>query len=85
MMQSVFGDSLIALSLWVAMSVVTLLLGALIAWAIVTILARRENRRREALRPWCSGWTDGTVESSTGACPPSDSCQLDHPFKALCD
>ena len=67
MMQSIFGDSLMALGLWVAMSMVTLLLGALIALTVVSILGGRENRRREPLRPWCSGWTDGTIESSPSA------------------
>lgn len=81
MMQSIFGDSLIALGLWIGMSMVTLLVGALIARTIVSILGRRENRRREPLRPWCSGWTDGTVESSPSACRPADRRQLDHASK----
>jgi hypothetical protein len=82
MMQSNFGDGLIALGLWVAMSVVTLVLGGLIAWTVVTIHGRRESRRREPLRPWCSGWTDGTVEPSRSAGPPADRSQPDRPSKS---
>lgn len=87
MMQSIFNDSLIALGLWLAASLITVLLGALIAWTIVSLLRRRENdpdrkvhdpKDKEPLRPWCSGWTDGTIEWSPAPLPPTDRRPLDH-------
>jgi len=81
MMQSNFGDGLVALGLWVGMSTVTLLLGGLIAWTVVSIHGRPEKRRGKPLRPWCSGWTDGTVEPSASGRPPADRRQVDHASK----
>ena len=78
MMQSIFNDSLIALGLWLAASLITVVLGALIAWTIVSLLRRREKdpdrkvhdpKGKVPLRPWCSGWTDGTVEWSPAPVP----------------
>lgn len=48
MMESLYGDGLELLGLWVATSLVLLLVWGLLAWAVVKILSRQRSRRRWA-------------------------------------
>ena len=44
MMESLYGNGLVVLGLWVSMSLVMLLIWGLLAWAVVNILSRRRFR-----------------------------------------
>jgi hypothetical protein len=44
MLQSFFEDGLMALSVWVALSMVTVLLWGILAWTVVSIISRRDTR-----------------------------------------
>jgi hypothetical protein len=45
MMESLYGNGLVLLGLWVSMSLVMLFIWGLLAWAVVNILSRRRFRR----------------------------------------
>ena len=45
MMESLYGNGLVLLGLWVGMSLVMLFIWGLLAWAVVNILSRRRFRR----------------------------------------
>jgi hypothetical protein len=44
MLQSFFEDGLTALSLWVALSMVTVLLWGILAWTVVSVITSRDTR-----------------------------------------
>jgi hypothetical protein len=45
MMESLYGNGLVLLGLWVSMSLVMLFIWGLLAWAVVSVLSRRRFRR----------------------------------------
>lgn len=45
MMESLYGNGLVLLGLWLSMSLVMLFIWGLLAWAVVNILSRRRLRR----------------------------------------
>jgi hypothetical protein len=63
MLDSIYGNGLMLLGLWVATSLVMLYLWGLLAWVVVVMLSRRDPHENDQLRINRSGPLTGT---STG-------------------